>query len=298
MSCNKAPADELCFDSNILINETKYKDPTCDYDSIVTLDWACHRFRIPPTEVGNIATLEIIVGDCGLSGHFGYAYIDGICEPCSENSSFGSVGLDTTTIQYYSCDGQKARICGSYNLPSFCSGCEVSNISVPGYNIQNITIDHVNHTYCFDFTVSNFTNDDCVDIFAELIFSYNGSSLPPQPSNPVDICKSDFRSYSYTATVGQCYSNATAENISDDYYFVTVTISDPNSNGWILKRQLLDPYPNESGLYTHATGAGNATVVLGPFLIQEGCWDFYYHCLGVILMKSSARQISVQAVRN
>lgn len=271
MRCDKAPADELCFDADILINETKYPDPACNYDSIVTLDWACHRFRMPTSEIGNIATLEIIVGDCGQGGHFGYAYIDGICEPCNENSSFGSVDMDPN-IQYYSCDGLTATICGSYNLPSFCSGCQISNLSVPGYNIQNIEIDHVNQTYCFDFPVSNFINEDCIDIFTELIFSYNGSSLPPQPSNPIEICPSDFNSYNYTATVGQCYDNGTDDIISDDYYFVTVDISDPKSNGWILRRQLTDPYPNESGIYTHATGSGSTTVVLGPFLIQEGCW--------------------------
>lgn len=270
--CDKAASDNLCFDADILDNEAIYSDPTCRYESIVKLDWACHRFRIPESEIGTIATLEMTVGDCGQGGHFGYAYFDGICEPCNENNSFGTVGIDTSTIQYYSCDGQTARICGSYNLPTFCSNCQVSNISVPGYTIQNISIDHVNRTYCFDFPISNFTSEDCLDIFTELTYSYNGSSLPPLPSDTIEICKSQFNSYKYTASIGQCYDNATTDIISDDYYFVTVTISDPNSNGWILKRQLLDPYPNESGLYTHATGEGNATVILGPFLIQEGCW--------------------------
>jgi len=39
-----------------------------------------------------------------------------------------------------------------------------------------------------------------------------------------------------------------------------------------MTRQLLDPYPNESGIYTYAIGSGTDTLVLGPFLIQEGCW--------------------------
>jgi hypothetical protein len=270
IKCDKAPNDELCFDADFLANPTNYVASPCGIKSIATLDWACHKFRIPEESIGQLATLEILIADCGAGGHFGYGYIDGICEPCDD--SFGSVGIDTTSLQYYSCDGLTARVCGSYNLPTFCEQCTLSNVNVPGFTIQNIDIDHSSRTFCFDFPITNFTTLDCIDFFTELTYSYNGSSLPPLPSDTIEICKSDFRSYSYTATVGQCYDNATTENISDDYYFVTVTISDPNSNGWILKRQLIDPYPNESGLYTHATGSGNSTVVLGPFLIQEGCW--------------------------
>lgn len=279
LKCDKAPADELCFDADFLKCAQSYSDPSCTFEKIDVVDWACHRFNIPASEIGNIATIEMIAADCGLSAHFGYAYIDGFCEPCT-GSSLGSINLNGSAtdasvgIEYYSCDGLTARVCGSYTLPTLCGTWSVDDIEVPGFTITNLSIDTTNKTFCFNFPISNFGANDCLDINA--VISYNsslGMNIPSQSSNTIKICKNLYTAYSYSLSVGSCNANGTSDFLSDDYYYITVTISDPDAKGWVIQRQLEDPYPGESGLYTMVTGSGSDVIVLGPFLIQEGCWD-------------------------
>ncbi|MEZ4911721.1 MAG: T9SS type A sorting domain-containing protein [Saprospiraceae bacterium] len=278
IKCDKAPADELCFAADILKCDKIYPDP-CNYLALDVLDWSCHRFEIPSSEIGTIATVEIIAADCGQTDHFGYAYIDGFCESCT-GSALGSVQLNGSEfdpkvgIEYYSCDGQTAQVCGTYTLPTLCGNWTVANIIVPGYTIQNLIIDDANKTFCFEFPKSNFGTNDCLDINAQITFNSSlGMNLPPQTSNTIKICKELYKSYSYSVSIGSCNSNGTSDLLSDDYYYVTVNISDPDQNGWTIQRQLLDPYDGESGVYTITSSSGSDQVVLGPFLIQEGCWD-------------------------
>ncbi len=278
IKCDKAPADELCFDADFLLCAKKYTDP-CNFDNIDVVDWACHRFDIPASEIGNIATIEMIVADCGLGGHFGYAYIDGFCEPCT-GSSLGSIDLNGSSsdpsigIDYYSCSGNLARICGSYTLPTLCGTWSIRNINIPGYTYSNLTIDEVNKTFCFDFPISNFgLINQCLDINALISFNSSlGMNLPPQLSNTIKICKNLYKAYNYSVVVGSCNSNGTPDFLSDDYYYITVNISAPNGAPWSIQRKT-SQYPGESGLYTITNGNGDDIITLGPFLIQEGCWD-------------------------
>ena len=279
IKCDKAPADELCFDADLIKCENNYTDPNCSFDKIDVLDWACHRFTIPPSEIGTIATVEMIVADCGAGAHFGYAYIDGFCEECA-GSSLGSINLEgsltdpTIGIDYFSCDGLTARVCGRFTYPTLCGIWGVDAITVPGHTIQNLSINALNNTFCFDFPIENFGIDTCLDITAQIKFSSSvGMNLPPQMSNTIKICRDLYESYDYDVMVSNCNNNGTNYNLSDDYYFVTVDIDAPNSGAWSVRRKLDNPYPGESGEYTITTGAGSTTLTLGPFLIQEGCWD-------------------------
>jgi hypothetical protein len=279
IKCDKAPADELCFDADFLKCDQIYSDPSCSFNKIDVIDWTCHRFNIPASEIGNIATIEMIVADCGQGAHFGYAYIDGFCESCT-GGALGSINLNgsesdaSVGIEYYSCDGLSAQVCGTYTLPTLCGTWDVNSITVPGYTIQNLVIDPVSKTFCFNFPLSNFGANTCLDINALISFNSSlGMSIPPQPSNVIKICKNLYASYDYSFTVGSCNANGTPTLLSDDYYYITVTISDPNANGWVIERQLENPYDGESGRYTITSGAGDDVLVLGPFLIQEGCWD-------------------------
>lgn len=87
--CDLAPEYDLCIDAGIIDCESEREDENCEFDPLDTIDWACHRIVIPSEYVGYIATLEITAADCGEGCHFGYAYIDGICEDC-DGSVFGS----------------------------------------------------------------------------------------------------------------------------------------------------------------------------------------------------------------
>lgn len=295
ISCDRDPLHELCFDANYLKCLDDFSDQNCDYPLMKVLDWSCHTFNIPNEFVDSIATLTITVADCAQDGDLGFAYIDGICEPCY-GSALGI--LDLNTIDYASCyiTGQipMARVCGKITPPTFNKKCdandpdnwEVINLNIPGYIVYNLEI-YNNNSFCFDFPLSNFNEfEECIEIYAEASFTNGTDTLPVQVSNLIEICKSKYEVLDCNGggtidtcgvvlniKVGACNDNSTTTNISDDYYYVYVSLYDPDTIGWRLDRDLVDPYPNEYSIHTLSADEGDTiNLVLGPFLIQEGDW--------------------------
>ena len=278
ISCDLVPEQTLCFDADMLECDKIRTDPLCIFEKIDSVDWACHKFNIPSNKIGQIATLSIIASDCGCGKHFGYAYIDGICEDCN-NSAFGNSTLYDQPmnnlgygIEYYSCDGENIRICGKYDLPSVCGNWILESLTAPGFNIFNVSIDPASKRYCFDLPKSNFSIGQCRDLFTTLIFKSNGVSLPPVNSNTIEICYDDYKIINIQSQTGQCQNNNTTNVMSDDYYYVQLDLINIGNHSYIIQRQLNNPYPNEPGPYTLKTGNGSAVLNLGPFIIQEGPW--------------------------
>lgn len=275
ISCDLAPLSDLCFDADILSCDSTYSQPGCIPQLMDVLDWSCHRIKIPRTEIGQIATLEIVMGDCGLSVHNGYAYIDGICEDCV-GGALGSMSLSKYGVDYVSCNGDIARVCGSYIEPFVCGEWYLDSIFVGDlYFSTNEVIDTVNKTFCFDFNISNLGLNNTIDIYVSGLFKRNGGGrLPIQFSNNIEIDKLAFETkYDVEHLVSECHDNGTPNNISDDYYFVSLTGYGLTSEAWDISRELDDPYDNESGVSSIGSGAGPFSLNLGPFFIQEGSWD-------------------------
>ncbi|HMU05485.1 MAG TPA: hypothetical protein PJ990_17750, partial [Saprospiraceae bacterium] len=230
---------------------------------------------IPRSQIGQIATLEILMGDCGLSVHNGYAYIDGICEDCV-GGALGSISLSKYGVDYLSCNGDIARVCGSYIEPFVCGEWYLDSIFVGDlYYSTNEVIDTVNKTFCFDFNISNLGSNNTIDIYVGGLFKRNGGGrLPIQFSNNIEIDKLAFETkYDVEHLVSECHNNGTPNNISDDYYFVSLTGYGLSTEAWEISRELDDPYDNESGVSSIGSGAGPFSLNLGPFFIQEGSWD-------------------------
>ena len=80
-------------------------------DSVIWRDWDCYNLNLN-NYVGGRARLEIVVADCFQGAHSGYAYIDGICEPCQ-----GSVSGDVTLYPIGDCIQFPITVCGQYSLP-------------------------------------------------------------------------------------------------------------------------------------------------------------------------------------
>jgi len=275
MKCDLDPISDLCFVAEFLECDSLYAN-NCEFDSLDVLNWTCHKFRIDPSFIGDPATLEITVADCGLGGHFGYAYIDGICEDCT-GSELGEIILDS--INYYSCDRTMARICGSYIPPEVCNeNWWLDSIIINGFTMPEHEIDTGFHSYCFNFPASNFGEDDCFDLAISGRFTNGNIFLPFQWSNDLEVCKSNYTKPSLDVEVGGCMNNIPLPNgtdngiISDDYYFVYVDIDDVAGLNWSIERTLVDPYPDEEYIRGIATGTGNSMIELGPFKIQEGGW--------------------------
>ncbi|MGB5024111.1 MAG: T9SS type A sorting domain-containing protein [Saprospiraceae bacterium] len=289
ITCNLAPFSDLCFDASILNCEESRDDNLCDFDPIDSVNWACHKVKIPLDMVGEIATLEITAADCGQGCHFGYAYIDGICEECTgsifgtstiHDIPFNSNGLG---IKYLSCNGDTIRICGSYTLPTICGDWELDHLDVPGFSYYNVTIDEFSQIFCFDLLISEFSEVECRELFVALYFKSNTAYLPPIFSNTIEICSGDYIEYEADITTGICQDNGTDDLLSDDYYYVSIDLSVNYGDFWTMERQLDDPYSGESGEYIIKTGTGSGTIDLGPILIQEGNWDLTINIGGCIL---------------
>ncbi|MBK7811678.1 MAG: T9SS type A sorting domain-containing protein [Saprospiraceae bacterium] len=277
--CDLAPYSDLCIDASIINCHAERTDSICDFDPIDSIDWACHKIIIPSDQIGNIATLEIMAADCGQGCHFGYAYIDGICEDC-DDSAFGSgtlydspLNYEGIGIMYSSCEDDTITICGDYILPPICGEWLLDTVIVPNFTIYNLTIDHETQTFCFQVAADDFSVDDCREIFALLYFKANNKFLPAVSTNMIEVCLEDFNEMVVNRTISACYDNETDDYISDDYYYVTLQIGYSYFRNWTLTRILDEPYPNETGIYSLENGIGDETIILGPFLIQEGSWD-------------------------
>jgi len=276
ITCDVAPLSDLCFDADILSCDSLYSQPGCGTGNLMdVLDWSCHRIKIPRTEIGQIATLEIVMGDCGQGGHNGYAYIDGICEDCV-GSALGSFTLNELSVDYISCNGDIARVCGTYTDPFVCGEWYLDSIFINDpYYFSNEVIDTVNKTFCFDLDIANLGLNNSIEIYIGGLFKRNGGgSLPIQFSNDLEIDKWAYEAeYKVEAIVSKCHENNTTSNISDDYYFVSLSESGVTTESWDISRELDDPYDNESGVSSIGSGTGSFSLNLGPFLIQEGSWD-------------------------
>jgi hypothetical protein len=282
--CDLSPNYDLCFDGVSIPAKTLYPIDTCIYENqhVKTSDWACHRINIPENQVGNIATLELTAADCGEGIHLGYVYIDGICEEC-DNSSYGSGTLDKKPYIIVSCDGDSITIKGRYTTPTIDGYTILDDIIVPGFTIYGMNIDSTTKTFSFRVVKTDFQspNPTCRDVVAYLKFkNATGDFLPDVPTNGVELCHKDFVIPDVEILIGECNRNDPSNNVfSDDYYYVSFTISNADNRHWRLERLMDDPYPDESGRYFLKTdGYGNGSYNLGPFLIQEGSWvlTLYY----------------------
>lgn len=283
--CDRAPLFDLCFDADILDCDSVYVDASCPTiwatNVMDVLDWSCHRIKIPREMIDSIATLEIVMGDCGQGAHNGYAYIDGICEECT-GSALGSMILSESElgesqigIDYLSCEGESARICGRYTAPYVCGEWYLDSLLLPGSLILNESIDTARQLFCFDYSIANFGSEDEKEVFIGGKFRReSGGFLPVVFSNNILLKKDLFeRRALVNYSISTCYDNGTDINVSDDYYFVTLYVTGLDNEEFNITRRLLAGYPGESPFRNLGGGLIPAEIQLGPFLIQEGKWE-------------------------
>ncbi len=72
-------------------------------------DWSCAQLNLA-SQLGKQVTVEFITADCGLGGHWGYAYIDNLCGNC-KGSPTGDFGFSCSS----GCG--PGEICFDYTLP-------------------------------------------------------------------------------------------------------------------------------------------------------------------------------------
>jgi PKD repeat protein len=167
--CEFADSANIFFDDTIISGQV-----------VVYSDYFCDRLEVSGN-IGDTITLEISTADCGRSGHWGYSYVDDICDVCTIDScNFqGSIDLNPTdTCQ------DTMQVCGTYDLAAFqCSTATVDNISlniIQGGSIVNVitgpSIDFINQTFCFSIVPGDFGGfTGGFDFEAVITFDINGS---------------------------------------------------------------------------------------------------------------------------
>jgi hypothetical protein len=113
----------LCYDPS---QNNMLSTPTICNQGALWQPWTCGTFNFPSSAIGQNIYFEVIVADCGLGGHFAYAYIDDICASCNTGGNDGDVtiGMTTDTTTCY-----QATASGTYTFPT-----------TPGYNTAAISI--------------------------------------------------------------------------------------------------------------------------------------------------------------
>lgn len=170
--------DQVCefADANSAFFQSTVVNP---HGLVVHAPYFCQTLEVSGN-IGDTVVLEFSTSDCGAGAHWGYAYVDDICEECTVDScNFqGSIDLNPTDT----CS-EITEICGTYSMAvSQCSTATVDNITLDiiqnGVVINTIsgaTIDPVNQTFCFPIAAGDFGGlTGGFDFQAKITFNING----------------------------------------------------------------------------------------------------------------------------
>ncbi|UTW62950.1 T9SS type A sorting domain-containing protein [bacterium SCSIO 12741] len=134
----------------------------CSISQVVYSDWTCDELEVSGSP-GDVITLEFYAVDCAAGAHFGYAYVDDICEPCiADSCNFtGSIDLNPSDTCF---TDSTYTVCGSFEMAVVaCTSATVNSITlnvIQGATSYPVTvtpvINMVDQTFCFTLTEADF----------------------------------------------------------------------------------------------------------------------------------------------
>lgn len=136
-------------------------------DSVVlyTQNWQSGILDISSIPNNEDFTIEFMASRCGLSGHFGYAYIDDLCLLHSSENLQGSIEINPL---FEICPTFPLSVCGTFTIPN--SGgvsANVQSIEIKVLNENNQVVytssnpsqlDMNTKTFCFEINSNNLPN--------------------------------------------------------------------------------------------------------------------------------------------
>ena len=267
--------DELCWDSteDFFINHPTGQT-SCGFESAVRIQpWTCTIFDFAGYQ-NQTLRMEIITADCGQSAHFGYAYVDGICDYCA-TIDISAPDLDCASLPYtvvgnvniLDSDVSNLQLISLEGILSGDDGSEIVT-TITTYNSSSGTFfysipeTHINSGVCYDFyAVGTFQNG------IEPPFEIRSATLIQGEFN--DFCADDFSTvrlnYAYEL---ECIDIGHPRNITNDEYKITLDVitSGPDVEWEIIR----------NGWDVIASGMGNQTVMIGAYNYQD-CDYFELH---------------------
>lgn len=178
--------DRICHVSNQ--NDPFFKKKNisvCVDNLLVYSDWLCANLKING-KTGETYTLEIYQTDCGAGAHFGYAYVDDICEACVVNPCNNTGDVDLFPTDSCFDREQEFKVCGKYELPVIeCKPGVYDSLKL--YVIKNgiqtllnippsrITVNTTTREFCIQLIASDFPSmTSGYDFKVDVFFTING----------------------------------------------------------------------------------------------------------------------------
>lgn len=162
----KTSSGNLIFERKIIAdrnNTDVFK--LIDGGNIVYTNWSCENIDVSQYR-GQTLILEVIVADCGLGGHWSYAYFDDFCGTRCAAPTFGQVILDPLGI---TCPLLPLTVSGSFITPA-------------GFELEKLTLKAKDLTTPQDVPLSNpnqytlFGNEFSFKVIGQDLFPSGQSS--------------------------------------------------------------------------------------------------------------------------
>ncbi|MGC4128719.1 MAG: hypothetical protein QM564_04000 [Bergeyella sp.] len=187
----KTETGEIIFERRIVAdkNNTDIFN-TVNSGTVVYTGWVCENIDTSQY-VGQTLILELIVGDCGLGGHWGYAYFDDFCGVKCSAPTFGSITLNPIGI---TCPLLPLTVSGNFIAPA-------------GYELQDL------YLYIYDLSQSAVAPPKTLDnytIFGNS-FSFSVKNIDFFPEGDVSDKGFDFKVRGVFKLIG---STSTTEVVS------------------------------------------------------------------------------------
>lgn len=127
--------------------------------SVYYHDWEIRTIDLSPY-IGTNITIQITVGDCAATAHFGYGYFDCKCSPLevSSNNGVSSISLDATSnapINVSTCGGGSVTISAPTGLNPY------SWNGPPGSGVSNLTTQSFNSSTAGSYTLVMSPSGSC-----------------------------------------------------------------------------------------------------------------------------------------
>ncbi|AXG69330.1 hypothetical protein KORDIASMS9_01550 [Kordia sp. SMS9] len=256
---NQMEFDRICIvsnpNNNPFFNQFIPTNPDCNNSPpVLWKDWTCAKLEISGN-VGDVVTLEFIMTDCALGGHYGYAYVDDICIETCDPGTEGAIELDDLDP----CQELPFDVCGTYALPQL-NGQQGTINSITLDILQNGVIVNTltnptsitGNTFCFNVTANDFPSQSGgYDFRANATFNIaNGSQIvndtntTPGTNNDFIFDNPECCKIEANATNILCDDNGTPNDPSDDTWSFDLTVSnDTNTGFWVANSVLTQSIP-------------------------------------------------------
>ena len=155
----------------------------CNINNMIYSDWTCGELEVGG-QAGDTIILDFYISDCGAGGHFGYGYIDDICEACVSDSCNDQGSIDL--VQSDSCFiDSTVVICGTFEMATLnCIEGTIASLTLEVIQNGDTTlttaipvIDTANGTFCFTLDSNDFPfQSGGYDIQVTITFNVGGGT--------------------------------------------------------------------------------------------------------------------------